>query len=109
MDIFLWGIAICINIGLGYLGVALSDFKERQKVQKQEHTFLKWLPVFFEETKAMFRGTEQEGKIATKPDRTILFPVIFIMSLVGFSVFLASLLPLRKRHEKKLNQGKGKW
>ncbi len=105
MDIFLWGIALCLNIVLGYLGIALSAFKERQKGQKLEHTFLKWLPIFFEEVKTVFRGTEQSNKV--KPDRTVLFPTIFFMAMFGCALFLTSLLPFRKKHEKKINQRQG--
>jgi hypothetical protein len=98
LEVLKWILLVAANVLLGYLGVARSNYLERNIREKNGKGFISWLPEFYKEIRTTIRGgvpTEKKvgGKVVTgvtEPDRSMIFPFIFIAAFGGIFLLLTS-------------------
>lgn len=114
----IWGVVITtlallvMNALLGYLGIAISDHVNRKKHDTSSSFFFEGLRTFIESVKKETKGGEKIvvmangkklGETTSRKDITMFLPGFFVLSLVGFLIFVSSFKRsrLRQREMKK--------
>lgn len=99
-------VLLVINALLGYLGIAISDHVRRKKDNRSTPFFFDGIHLFVESIKKEMKGGEKItvtahgkklGEILSKKDSTMFLPGFFILSLVGFLIFVSSFRSSKSR------------